>query len=332
MNPQQTTQVSAENNNRFSQEEISKLQHSFNQLSKRERQYFASLLQPLPAAPGWVKEWQPMSTAPKDRTIEFINEAGEQYLAVWSDRPVCMLGSRNGGFPPGWSTPIEADTDTNLPLDPGILWREYQPESIPQESPEEWPLDYCQARNRMFSILCRMENGATISGAEVSKVVALNKEVNVKYAEDGPKLTQTAAPTASVEESIKAVFDQLKTADIVEWDEVSEHSKEVFKLMFLAGAAEGKGAEAVVEPKSGIKDILIYPNGNIGAFGDDREQKEEIQQYGWMDELFKFLEKKGYDPTKIHFEAQLNGGQWKRVIPFKTEYGWNREFGDAKEI
>lgn len=74
-------------------------------------------------------EWQPIATAPKDGTIIEINYTdggnapNEICLAVWSERPVCMLGSRNGGFPPGWAT-AGGQTDNNLPLDEPICWRE----------------------------------------------------------------------------------------------------------------------------------------------------------------------------------------------------------------
>lgn len=76
--------------------------------------------------------WQPMDTAPRDgSTIElaYDEDGKETCLAMWSEKPVCMLGPRNGTFPPGWATPIEADCDTNLPLsDPPLMWREWKGE------------------------------------------------------------------------------------------------------------------------------------------------------------------------------------------------------------
>lgn len=74
------------------------------------------------------KEWQPITTAPNDgRTIEISYDAEHKAtcLACWSENPICMLGPRSGSFPPGWATPIEAECDTNLPLDPPLFWREY---------------------------------------------------------------------------------------------------------------------------------------------------------------------------------------------------------------
>lgn len=70
--------------------------------------------------------WQPIETAPKDgQSIEVsYDESGaERCYAFWSDNPVCMLGRRNGSFPPGWATAPESDCDTNLPLDPPKYWR-----------------------------------------------------------------------------------------------------------------------------------------------------------------------------------------------------------------
>lgn len=69
--------------------------------------------------------WQTMDSAPKSGiTIEicYDSEGKETCLACWSDRPVCMLGSRNGGFPPGWATAGD-ECDKNLPLDPPVMWR-----------------------------------------------------------------------------------------------------------------------------------------------------------------------------------------------------------------
>lgn len=73
------------------------------------------------------KEWQPIETAPKDgRTIEVAHdeEGKETSFAFWSQRPVCMLGDRNGGFPPGWATAPEQNTDVNLPLSEVVMWRD----------------------------------------------------------------------------------------------------------------------------------------------------------------------------------------------------------------
>lgn len=67
--------------------------------------------------------WHSMVSAPRDgSTIVGLYEDGE-CNAYWSDRPVCMLGSRCGGFPPGWAVPHGEDADFNLPLDPPLAWR-----------------------------------------------------------------------------------------------------------------------------------------------------------------------------------------------------------------
>lgn len=89
----------------------------------------AMALQIETALQQWKGEnpWQPIATAPRDgSTIEvsYDKEGKETCLAMWSENPICMLGSRTGSFPPGWATPPEADCDTNLPLDPPLMWRE----------------------------------------------------------------------------------------------------------------------------------------------------------------------------------------------------------------
>ena len=70
--------------------------------------------------------WQGMESAPTDgRDIEVLyNNDTAVYVAMWSDRPVCMLGPINGGHPEGWATGNESRTDTNLPMDTPDYWRE----------------------------------------------------------------------------------------------------------------------------------------------------------------------------------------------------------------
>ena len=60
--------------------------------------------------------WQPMETAPRDGTEIEVLECGEWQPTMWSERPVCMLGSLYY-WPPGWVTSPSCNTDNNLPLD-----------------------------------------------------------------------------------------------------------------------------------------------------------------------------------------------------------------------
>lgn len=81
-----------------------------------------------------------------------------------------------------------------------------------------------------------------------------------------------------------------------------------------------------------IKSLIFLPNGNVAAFDEQGQRIPEMQVKGWMQLFFEYLESKGYDPTKIHIEAILNGGTWKSVAPFKTENGWNQLFEPSKHI
>lgn len=68
--------------------------------------------------------YQPMNTAPKDgQTIIGLYDDGTEARIFWSDRPVCMLGNRCGGFPEGWATD-GSETDYNLPMDEPLKWRQ----------------------------------------------------------------------------------------------------------------------------------------------------------------------------------------------------------------
>ena len=68
-------------------------------------------------------KWLDMESAPKDgESIIGLYEDGESHI-FWSERPVCMLGSRCGGFPSGWATD-GTETDYNLPMDAPLKWRE----------------------------------------------------------------------------------------------------------------------------------------------------------------------------------------------------------------
>ena len=65
-----------------------------------------------------------IETAPRNgEEIVGIYEDNTEVIMFWSERPVCMLGSRNGGFPERWATCGE-DTDYNLPLDEPKYWKE----------------------------------------------------------------------------------------------------------------------------------------------------------------------------------------------------------------
>jgi hypothetical protein len=74
-----------------------------------------------------------------------------------------------------------------------------------------------------------------------------------------------------------------------------------------------------------IKRLLFWPNGEVLAFDENGEQMPTIQEWGWMETYFRYLEEKGYDPTKIgSIEAVLNDGTWKRIIPLLIKDGYYR--------
>ena len=65
--------------------------------------------------------WQPMETAPRDGTSIVGKYPDTECMIRWSDRPVCMLGPINGGYPAGWATD-GSETDRNLPMDTPEAW------------------------------------------------------------------------------------------------------------------------------------------------------------------------------------------------------------------
>ena len=67
-----------------------------------------------------------MKLAPKTgTTIYGLYEDGTIIDIFWSERPVCMLGPVNGGYPEGWATGGD-DTDYNLPMDEPLAWKEHE--------------------------------------------------------------------------------------------------------------------------------------------------------------------------------------------------------------
>jgi hypothetical protein len=78
-----------------------------------------------------VNNWQPIETAPKDGRllrVAYDNDLKNFEDGVYWQREgrCCVLGSRAGSFPPGW-TSTEAG---NLPVDPPTHW---QPLPTPTE-------------------------------------------------------------------------------------------------------------------------------------------------------------------------------------------------------
>lgn len=68
--------------------------------------------------------WLPMEDAPRDgSSIVGLYDDGEAVI-MWSERPVCMLGSRCGGYPAGWATNGDG-VDRNLPMDAPKMWRPF---------------------------------------------------------------------------------------------------------------------------------------------------------------------------------------------------------------
>jgi hypothetical protein len=67
--------------------------------------------------------FNPMEDAPVDGTAIIGRYPDGEAEIFWSERPVCMLGNRCGGFDAGWAT-TGTDTDRNLPMDEPEEWRE----------------------------------------------------------------------------------------------------------------------------------------------------------------------------------------------------------------
>ena len=68
----------------------------------------------------------PIETAPRDGSeIIGIYKDGTEELIYWNEDRYCILGRRNGSYPPGWS-PAADGIDSNLPLDDDeiIKWKE----------------------------------------------------------------------------------------------------------------------------------------------------------------------------------------------------------------
>lgn len=74
---------------------------------------------------GNTGEWLPIADAPRDGTeiecrYEDANDQEADDLVYWQiEGRCCILGSRAGSFPPGW-TSIDAG---NLPVDEPMFWR-----------------------------------------------------------------------------------------------------------------------------------------------------------------------------------------------------------------
>jgi 5-formyltetrahydrofolate cyclo-ligase len=82
---------------------------------------------------------------------------------------------------------------------------------------------------------------------------------------------------------------------------------------------------------SNIKDLIFFPNGGVTAFDEAGQQTGDGK--GWMDLYFEYLESQGHNPADIWIEGQLNNGQWKRIIPFKTDSGgWSVNFAEPKPM
>jgi hypothetical protein len=67
-------------------------------------------------------EWQPIETAPKDGSpveVRYSDGSEEERVYWQSEGRCCMLGSRAGSYPPGWTS---ADIG-HLPVEDITHWR-----------------------------------------------------------------------------------------------------------------------------------------------------------------------------------------------------------------
>lgn len=75
-----------------------------------------------------MSELREMEDAPRNgEEIIGVHRDGTEELIFWNTDRYCMLGRRNGSYPPGWSS-AEGIISSNLPLDAEcfIGWKEPQ--------------------------------------------------------------------------------------------------------------------------------------------------------------------------------------------------------------
>jgi hypothetical protein len=75
------------------------------------------------SSPQGERTWQPIETAPRNKSVEGLTADGDVDLVEWRETRQCMLASvakGAGECGPGWVSHL-AD---QLPIDPPVNWRE----------------------------------------------------------------------------------------------------------------------------------------------------------------------------------------------------------------
>lgn len=208
---------------------------------------------------GLGRHWLPIEDAPHDgSSIIGLYDDGDEAAIMWSDRPVCMLGSRCGGYPAGWATD-GTDTDYNLPMDTPKAWRPSESPSLHVESKgiEEIAEKLALARFPIHIM------------PEVELLQKFNREfISKRY------LQALTEATQSLQDKVIELADDL----IKEGVKIGSQAAEITQLkIHLAGANKGARINAHVNK--------LVTERNIALQSEIEKLKQEVIE--WCDDRQK---------------------------------------------